>query len=130
MSPPVSPTLTSSGDALCCPHIPFLINLLGNGLYFFIFDAYKRCDCDAAALRFTRSFGLFFEDYVYELLSYGTRNLTRLVKSPEVTYRVRRQEMKSSDAILIYGDVAVFVEATKKRFNYLETLCGQDEQSP
>jgi len=121
-----TPLLLAEKDVIICPLPSLLQNTAGAGLYFSLFDAYKQEGGDDAAMRFSRAFGLFLEDYCYELLSFGTAKLPITV-SREIKYDTPQGQRKSTDIVLRDEySVAAFLEISKKRFNLLKTIVDED----
>jgi hypothetical protein len=126
LRPFVDKPLLQIGDMrYACPYQGFLRNRLGEGLYWAIFDGYKRRGQEAVAKRFTRFFGHFFEQYIFGLIQAAMAERSGIRLFPEQPYRVPQGQRKSSDVTLISGETAVFIEVTHTRFPLDEALCDR-----
>ncbi len=126
-----TPLITVDDDIVLCPVPSLLENTLGTGLYFALFDSYKKRDGECRAEQFSRLYGKFLENYVYDLLRTLTPSDGFAVRREQV-YRVRGgAEHRSTDITvqnLQSGD-SVFVEVTKKRYRLIETLLNMERRA-
>jgi hypothetical protein len=84
-------------------------NTVGSGLYYLLFDYYKAKGA-GEHLRLTRLFGEFFESYVFDIF----RRISDRTK--DIVFAERNDAgVKSTDAIVINDDTAMFVEVFSGR---------------
>jgi hypothetical protein len=119
------PLLRLTDDLVCCPHIPYLENGLGAGVFFALLDGYNKHDGKEASDKFTRFFGEFFEQYIVSLIkeSHPTPDLVfgeRKYKSLEGT------EASATDLVIFEGSSAIFIDIGASRFNVIKTLVDLD----
>jgi hypothetical protein len=112
-----------------CPYQGFLRNRLGEGLYWAIFNGYKRKGDEEAAKRFTRFFGHFFEQYIFGLVRVASADRPDVRVFFEQRYQASQGERKSPDVTLISGETAIFIEATHSRFPLDSALCDRSHQA-
>lgn len=108
-----------------CPHIPFLENRIGTGLFFALLDGYNKADGNRRRSdRFTRFFGDFFESYCLNFAK--TMHPTAELVFGEIEYEPGK---KSTDIVVFEGQDAVFIDVTTARLTMKSTLIDLDETS-
>jgi hypothetical protein len=110
------------------PHLPFLENRLGSGLYFLLLDAYNWSDGNS---RRSALFTNYFADYFEQRCVQAMRDAhpTPLGVFGEKKYKVGKNEISSTDLVIVEGDSAVFIDISTTRLNLGSTLIGLDDAS-
>ncbi|GEM_PF-1734687 len=115
----------SEDDLLFVPSPAFVLNKMGDGKYFELFDAYRR-DGGQLHLRFARFWSEFFEDYVAETFTRGFMGRRDVQVFREHEYRTG---VRSTDLIVSAGKDVLFIEVVSKRPNLESSVANLEEAS-
>lgn len=122
------PIVIAEDDVVVCPVPMFLGNVVGTGLFFTLFDAYKAED-EQKSQRFTRMYGRFLEEYCREIVKWATDGLSFSITGDE-EYTTRYGPRRATDIIIqCESHPSVFMEVSKKRFNLIATIANGDMAS-
>jgi hypothetical protein len=121
----MTPIVKAEDDLFCVPAPGLLINKMGDGIYFTMFDGYREESEpeENLHLRFSQFWSEFFEDYVYERFRDG------FVKRPDVFVFPEQIEDgdASTDVIIVENGDVMFIEVVAKRLNLLRSVVGLDD---
>jgi hypothetical protein len=124
-----APVAQLPGDALAVLSNRLLLETVTEGIYWTLHEHFRRQD-SSSLNRFTRYFGELFEGQLVDRLAGIYPDSPSLAKRffPEIAYG-RGQGSLSSDAMVVYGDSVVFLEAFSGRVRYQDTVLrgGLDE---
>jgi hypothetical protein len=116
--------LVEAEGALFAPSPSLLVNAMGEGAYFALFDAYGCETGDSTKkLQLSRFYGDFFEAYITDLLerSYAQRSGAKVYLDFDYVGG------NSTDVILVENGDVLFVEIVAKRLNFVESVLKLDE---
>jgi hypothetical protein len=122
------PMVYVSANIAYVPHLPFLDNRLGSGLYFTMLDAYNWAyPNEKRSNLFTSYFADYFEQRCVSVMreAHPSPNMV----FGEQQYKVGKQEKNSTDLVIIEGNSAVFIDVSTTRLNLESTLIGLDDSS-
>ncbi len=114
----VSPIISTQSDV---EREKFIIPSLGDfayafseGIYYLLLDTLEKSD----KKQYLQSIGSVFESYVGNLLKYYNIDiLSRCVIFPEQKYKIKKQEKKSADWILVSDEYILQIECKKRKFD-------------
>lgn len=112
-------------DDIAVPaHLPFLAYRLSVGAYWILFDSMSHAD----RRRWSAFYGHLLEAYVRDTIPRAIPQRPDLPQRvfPEFTYRVGRQEYRTTDVVALYPGEAIFFEVTATRFRMEGTLLVDD----
>jgi len=126
------PLVQIDDDQLICSNLSFLLSKITSGIFWTLFDYVKSKGEDPELI--SRFFGILFERYVQMLFdrirgtsaSYGSMNTVHLPKK----YKGRQKtEEESTDIILEYPEVLIFIEVVSCRLKLKDTIISGDIDS-
>lgn len=111
-------------DVAVPANLPFLAYRLSIGVYWILFDSMSSTD----RRRWSAFYGHLVEAYVRETIprALPPRADVHQRVFPEFTYRIGRQEYKTTDVVGLYPGAAIFFEVTATRFRMEGTLLVDD----
>lgn len=114
-------------DAIVPVHLGYLESKFTNAIYWTIHDYLE----GENRLKFTRFFGKIFETYVRRCIQRAIPDNPLLARRvyPEFIYSTGAGDCKTSDVVLIYGNSAIFLEATASRIRMEATALSGDLQA-
>lgn len=128
----LKPLVQIDDDQLICSNLSFLLSKITSGIFWTLFDYVKSKGEDPESI--SRFFGILFERYVQMLFdrirgtsaSYGSMNTVYLPKK----YKGRQNtQEESTDIILEYPEVLIFIEVVSSRLKLKDTIILGDIDS-
>ena len=118
------PLVIAEESVAFCPHLPFLENKIGTGVFFALLDGYNKADGDQVrSNRFTRFFGNFFEKHCVALAK-------ETYPDPSVVFEEQEYSGgKSTDLVIFEGESAVFIDIAAARLTMKKTIVDLNEAS-
>ncbi|WP_420631918.1 hypothetical protein [Candidatus Leptofilum sp.] len=118
------PLVQFSSDFLIPFSIPFLFERITSGIFWQLLDHLNQNYDRTISDQFTRYHGRIFQEYVEEFIQEIHKQHPvegeRIVQ--EQTYRIGKQEGKTSDIMIFGSDYAIFVEASATRMQAKGTI--------
>jgi hypothetical protein len=109
------------------PSLPFLAYRLSVGVYWLLFDSMS----DADRRRWSAFYGHIVEAYVRDTIQRALPSRPDIAQRvfPEFTYRIGRQEYRTTDVVGLFPGAAVFFEVTATRLRMEGTLLVDDPEA-
>jgi hypothetical protein len=118
--------VVETDDNLFAPSPSLLVNAMGEGVYFALFDSYGTETGDSAKkLRLSRFYGDFFEAYITDILSRSYAARSDSTVYPAFPYAGG----ESTDIIVAENGDMLFVEVVAKRMKFVESVLRLNESA-